>query len=143
VTAKESANLLSSLCRIRNFLTLFLSIEISKAASDAVTAKLKGDSQGVLYAEKRVEYFTNQLSEVNPILTEISDAMTEEGEFKGEWEAAILRGDEEGAKEWSRELTKASQKKDAGNSRLKECSARYAKLMKALRESSVLDCTSH
>ncbi len=117
-------------------MTLFLSIEISKAGSDAVTAKLKGDSQGILYAERRVEYFTNQLNEVNPILTEISDAMTEEGESKREWEAAIARGDEEGAKKWHRELTKASLKKDAGGSRLKECSDRYANMMKTLRESA-------
>lgn len=117
-------------------MTLFLSIEISKAGSDAVTAKLKGDSQGVFYAEKRVEYFTNQLNEVNPILTEISDAMTEEGESKREWEAAIVRGDKESAQKWHRELTKASRKKDAGGSRLKECSDRYANLMKALRESA-------
>jgi hypothetical protein len=117
-------------------LTLFLSIEISKAASDAIEAKLQCDNNGILYAEKRVEYFTNQLNEANPLLTEISDAMTQEGECKREMEAAILRGDEKGAREWKQRFESASQLKETECSKLMECSARYAKLMKELRESS-------
>lgn len=117
-------------------MTLFLSIEISKAASDAIEAKLQGDNDGIVYAEKRMEYFTNQLNEANPLLTEISDAMTREGECKREMDAAILRGDEKGAREWKQSFERASQLKETECSRLMECSARYAKLMKELRESS-------
>lgn len=100
-------------------------------------AKRKGDHQGLLYAEERVACFTNQLNEANPLLTEISDAMKEEGECKGEIEIAILLRDEERSKEWTEKLERASRKKEIESSKLMQCSARYAKLMKELRESFV------
>jgi len=57
--------------RRRNFLTLFLSIEVSKAMMEVKDAKLAN----------RVQAFTDQLNEANPILTDISDAMTAEGAY--------------------------------------------------------------
>lgn len=42
-------------------------------------AKSDGNEKGRVIAEKKVEVFTNQLEEANPILTAISDAMTEAG----------------------------------------------------------------
>ena len=67
---------------IRNFLTLFLSIEVSKAMREANSARDRGDNDAMRRAQKAVEIFTEQLDESNPILTEISDAMTLEGHLK-------------------------------------------------------------
>ena len=128
--------------RIRNFLTLFLSIEVSKAAADVAAAKLSGDQKLLEYAEKRVQCFTNQLEDSNPILTEIADAMTDEGRFLKRMEAAILRGDEQEGLFWKTKREEASQKKRSGNARLMECSARYARLMKAMREATASSRTS-
>ena len=56
---------------IRNFLTLFLSIEVSKAMNDARKCAAAGDEAGAAHHKHRVELFTAQLVEANPILTEI------------------------------------------------------------------------
>merc|ERR1712185_18926 len=64
---------------IRNFLTLFLSIEVSKAMAARGAAKAEGDGAGEAFHARRVELFTEQLVEANPILNEISDSMTAEG----------------------------------------------------------------
>jgi len=121
---------------IRNFLTLFLSIEVSKAASQVAEAKLSGSESRLNYAEQRVECFTNQLNDSNPILTEISDAMTEEGECKAEMEAASLRGDEKGAREWNKRVGIARKRKEEGNAKLMACSARWKEVMRSIREAS-------
>ena len=67
---------------IRNFLTLFLSIEVSKAMREVSEAKSCGDERRRSYAQQMVDCFTSQLNDSNPILTEISDAMTADGEYK-------------------------------------------------------------
>lgn len=95
---------------------------------------LCGDEKRRLYAEKRVECFTEQLHDSNPILTQISDAMTEEGECQAEMEAAILRGDQGESELWRKRMKEASLKKEHGNEMLMKCSARYAKRMKSIRE---------
>ena len=64
---------------IRNFLTLFLSIEITKAMTEAASAKELGDQVRHEFFQNQVNIFTNQLNESNPILNDISDAMTREG----------------------------------------------------------------
>jgi hypothetical protein len=117
-------------------LTLFLSIEVGKAAADVAEARLAGDEKRLEYAEKRVQCFTNQLEDSNPILTQISDAMTTEGQCLQQMEAAILRGDAQEALVWKQRMAAASQKKQSGNAKLMECSARYAGLMKAIREAT-------
>lgn len=66
---------------IRNFLTLFLSIEVSKAMSEFDEAVINDNEKLRLVAEKKIELFTAQLEESNPVLTMISDAMTEEGDL--------------------------------------------------------------
>ena len=48
---------------IRNFLTLFLSIEVSKAMNDLTEAKLQNDEAGAAMAQHRVGLFTDQLNE--------------------------------------------------------------------------------
>jgi hypothetical protein len=118
---------------IRNFLTLFLSIEVSKAMQEVADAEEAGDVERQIYAQRMVEYFTDQLNESNPILTEISDAMTEEGVCKNKIaECLALRNNDE-AEQWRQRMQEASANKTAGNAKLMECSSRYNDLMKQLR----------
>jgi len=65
---------------IRNFLTLFLSIEVSKAMDAKEAAHTAGDIAGEARAAAMVDVFTSQLDASNPILTEIADAMTAEAD---------------------------------------------------------------
>merc|ERR1712048_107617 len=105
---------------IRNFLTLFLSIEVSKAAAAQSDAVEKGDDKEAEFQGKMVEAFTSQLDESNPVLTGISDAMTAEG-------IALERGDKDEAARWAAEKVR-------GNEELQQVSLKYKKLMKELRD---------
>jgi len=105
---------------IRNFLTLFLSIEVSKAMLDRKTAEGNGKVAEAAHHERRVKLFTEQLVEANPILTEISDCMTAEGRSFAEGDSAM-------ADDWSR-------RKELANQKLQQCSDKYNSAMKALRE---------
>jgi hypothetical protein len=105
---------------IRNFLTLFLSIEVSKAMVDKRAAAAAGDDAGAAFHGNRVALFTQQLVEANPILTEISDCMTLEG-------SALDRGDTQAA-------AAITARKAAANNALQACSAKFNGLMKQLRE---------
>ena len=105
---------------IRNFLTLFLSIELSKAALDRGRAEAEGCGAEAAHHGRRLELFTAQLVESNPILTEVSDCMTAEGR-------ALDAADAAAAGEWGR-------RKEAANRKLQECSQKYNVAMKALRE---------
>ena len=115
-------------------MTLFLSIEVSKAMEEVTRAREAGDPDGESYGQTMVDYFTSQLSESNPILTEISDAMTLEGLCK-EQVQLLAQSDPAQALEWKRKMDEAAAQKQRGNERLMECSARYNTLMKNLRES--------
>jgi hypothetical protein len=106
---------------IRNFLTLFLSIEVSKAMADAKAATTEEDAA---FHGHRVELFTNQLVESNPILNEISECMTIEGD-------ALASGDTAAA-------TAASARKELANQALHACSTKYNNLMKAHRENKAV-----
>jgi hypothetical protein len=119
---------------IRNFLTLFLSIEVSKAMNDLEVSESKGDSVGKRFAERRITLFTDQLNESNPILTRISDAMTEEGVLREQAEEARAAGDLARASALTAEADKHMAIKDGGNGLLQECSGKYNGLMKALRQ---------
>merc|ERR1711972_1074420 len=105
---------------IRNFLTLFLSIEVSKASMAKVEAEQRGDTVIAGFEARRVDAFTAQLDESNPILTMISDVMTAEG-------LALERGDVEEAKRLAEEKVK-------GQEALQALSARYKEVMRTLRE---------
>ena len=111
---------------IRNFLTLFLSIEVSKAMLESETAS---DVKDVERAKRMVQAFTEQLDESNPILTSISDAMTAEADHL---EAAELAtGDEKAT-----HLAKAKEYNNiklSGNDKLKDTSTRYKEILKKLR----------
>jgi len=119
---------------IRNFLTLFLSIEVSKAMQDVADAKKSGDMERQAYAQQMVDYFTEQLTESNPILTDISEAMTDEGQCQDKMISCIANKEIEEAEKWKAKVLMAAEKKREGNARLMECSARYNSLMKSIRE---------
>jgi len=99
--------------------------------SDAEEA---GDEDRARYAQAMVDSFTEQLNESNPILTEISDAMTEEGHCKEQLAALIKSNKLEDAAIWKQKMDAAAERKRKGNEELMACSARYNALMKALRE---------
>lgn len=61
---------------IRNFLTLFLSIEVSNFMDVLDKATKAGDMKKAEQAKKAVAIFTNQMNVSNPVLTEMSDVMT-------------------------------------------------------------------
>jgi len=105
---------------IRNFLTLFLSIEVSKAMADSERASAAGAISEAAFHSERVRLFTCQLVEANPILTDISDCMTAEGK-------CLAAGDAAAAEGWAA-------KKAQANERLQACSAKFNGLMKAVRE---------
>lgn len=95
---------------------------------------MKGDDAKFVTAQKRVDCFTGQLNDSNPILTEISDAMTEEGRCKVLMEAAILIQDQNTADSWRKLMDLASQRKHEGNAKLMACSAHYEAMMRSIRE---------
>jgi hypothetical protein len=105
---------------IRNFLTLFLSIEIGKAFAARDEAKAVGDKKAEEYASRMVDLFTEQMDLANPILTAISDAMTAEGSARDLGKMEIAK---------QHEATK-----NQGSEDLKALSIKYSGLMKELRE---------
>lgn len=119
---------------IRNFLTLFLSIEVGKAMREVSRAKKDGDTATQEMAEKMVHIFTDQLNEANPILTDISDAMTAEGNARDRLEIAIENCDENVFAKLQQEIDDAVTSKIAGNEKLMTCSSKYMNLMRDLRE---------
>ena len=119
---------------IRNFLTLFLSIEVSKAMVEASQAKASGDKERQKFAQTMVDVFTAQLNESNPILTEISDAMTLEGNLQTQLDIALSSNDPGAAQNLRAKLDEAGKAKAAGNQKLMDCSTKYMDRMRALRE---------
>ena len=99
-------------------------------------AKRCGDEKRRSRAQRRVDCFTNQLNESNPILTEISNAMTEEGVYKDKYEAATEVGDDEAALSWKKNMEVARKTKEEWNQKLMDCSARYEQLMRSIREAT-------
>jgi hypothetical protein len=115
---------------IRNFLTLFLSIEVNKAMNEFETACEKESKQGQAFARRKIDILTNQLSESNPILTDIADAMTAEAEARAE-----LIGAEVARREQLLELVARHEAtKLQGNRNLMGVSDRYKAEMAAVRE---------
>jgi hypothetical protein len=118
---------------IRNFLTLFLSIEVGKAMLDASKAKEEDNELAYIFAQQRVDAFTDQLNESNPILTEISDAMTAEGIALENMQKALMDGNVKLAEEYKAALVSAEATKMKSNEKLMACSSKYNQRMKELR----------
>eukprot|EP00947_MAST-08B_sp_MAST-8B-sp1_P000362 g362.t1 len=118
---------------IRNFLTLFLSIEVSKAMGDLEKALTKGQAgeRAAEKARRKIAVFTDQLDDSNPILTKISDAMTEEGE------ALLIAGTaEDDATRAAAQATveRAREAKAEGQAALQKLSAACSEAMVKLNE---------
>eukprot|EP00939_MAST-03C_sp_MAST-3C-sp1_P001348 g1348.t1 len=117
---------------IRNFLTLFLSIEVSKAMAAKRAAVATGDTGVAALEEKRIALFTHQMDVSNPVLTAISDAMTAEADARRD--AAKAGGP--ARRDLLERAERFRKEKEAGNLRLMEISASCMKRMKAIRESA-------
>ena len=99
---------------------------------EASDAKDAGDVERENYANAMVDCFTSQLNESNPILTDISNAMTEEGQC--EEMLLSLKDNAEQREWWEQKRDEATRRKKEGNNKLMECSARYNEKMKAMRQ---------
>ena len=102
--------------------------------SSTSKSKASGDIAGQVFAQKRVECFTAQLNEANPILTDISRAMTKEGIATERMQEAIDKGDSLEKSRWNAVKEIARIDKINGNNRLMECSSKYMEAMKSIRE---------
>jgi len=105
---------------IRNFLTLFLSIEVTKATKGKADSLKSGNKAAHEYYVKQVDAYTHQLEESGPILTALADAMTAEGNARD-------HGDKKA------EIKHAGEKATAGED-LKACSMKYKGILRTLRE---------
>jgi len=116
---------------IRNFLTLFLSIEVSKAMDARDAAAAIGDAAAERRASRAIDIFASQLEASNPILTQIGDAMRAEAEAL-DAAAASPEGSQEKAKQLERaqEFRRA---KESGQRSLVQISAEHKDQMAALR----------
>lgn len=117
-------------------MTLFLSIEVTKAMLEASNAKENGDSPRCVFAQRKVQLFTEQLNESNPLLTAISDAMTKEGIARDKIAASCQEEKKDDTCEkWRLEMEKQGLAKARANEKLMECNLKYQQLMKQLRQS--------
>lgn len=116
---------------IRNFLTLFLSIEVSKASNALIDAKAAGDEAAAATAEAMVATLTSQLNVSNPVLTAISDAMTAEGEALLKLQCAPPGSEE--AKALAAEVERCRIAKEEGNATLQAISDDYKDRMAKIR----------
>ena len=115
---------------IRNFLTLFLSIEVSKAMQEVANARANKDKAKQEYEQARVDCFTAQLNESNPILTEISDAMQDAGSLQ---ERLLMEQSPEEQDNIQTQIREAEERKRSGSAKLMRVSAKFNDLMKTLR----------
>eukprot|EP00729_Bicosta_minor_P006528 gene6528-10749_t len=121
---------------IRNFLTLFLSIELGKASAELEDAELLPAGEAltkdkIAIATEKIMLFTTQLEESNPVLTEISDAMTAEGTALDKFAAASTKEAKEAAQA---EFDQFKLVKEAGNKKLQGISFKFKNMARALRE---------
>jgi len=107
---------------IRNFLTLFLSIEVTKATKGKADSLKSGNKAALEYYQKQVDAYTHQLEESGPILTALADAMTAEGDARDHGDKVA-------------EVKQAAEKAKAGED-LKACSMKYKDILKTLRENA-------
>jgi len=114
---------------IRNFLTLFLSIEVTKAIDDAQAALNAGQPAMAQFFQRRVEIFTEQQNVSNPLLTAISDAMTAKADYQEQAEKATGAEKDRILKLADEEETKRA----TGEKQLQETGDKYKKMMQDLK----------
>lgn len=105
---------------IRNFLTLFLAIEVGKATKGKADALQEGKTEVAEYFGGMCTALTSQLEESNPVLTAVSDAMTAEGEAQEQGDSAAV--------------ARHSAEKAKGQEQLMTISMKYKNMLKQLRE---------
>lgn len=115
---------------IRNFLTLFLSIEVSKAMHEYDNACESKSVEVQGFARRKIDIFTNQLSESNPILTDIADAMTAEADARAE----LIGAEGERKDKLLANIAQYEAAKVQGNQNLMAVSNRYKAEMALVRE---------
>merc|ERR1712113_1175050 len=126
---------------IRNFLALFLSIEMSKAMAIQNEGEATGDQIKVKFGKRMVQAYTDQMNESNPILTAIAEGMTAEGKAR---DGLASAKDEEERKKFTAEIAKWEAFKDEQNSLLKTCSAKWNDALKQIRtEFEQADSSAH
>jgi len=118
---------------IRNFLTLFLSIEISQAIADEEEASRRGDESSARKARRRMELLNRQMDESNPILTKISDVMTEEGVCIEKLEATESEEDRRALRD---RIDKLARKKNQHTEELQRLSDFFAHLTSSSNQSN-------
>merc|ERR1712113_802286 len=115
---------------IRNFLALFLSIEMNKAMAIQSEGEATGDENKVKFGKRMVQAYTDQMNESNPILTAIAEGMTAEGKCKD----ALASAKTEGEKiKLHNEQEKWVAFKEEQNKLLKDCSAKWNQALKDIR----------
>ena len=102
---------------------------------EASNAKESKDDHGYAFAHSKVDLFTQQLNESNPLLTEISDAMTREGIARDKIAASCQEEKKDDSEKWKLAIEKEALAKAHANDKLMECNLKYQRLMKELRES--------
>merc|ERR1712203_822343 len=115
---------------IRNFLALFLSIEMNKAFQIQADGAAAGDKRKVEYGKKMVQAYTDQVNESNPILTAIAEGMTAEGNAN----EAVANAKDDGERSKAvAEKQKWEAFKEEQNTLLKACSAKWNQALKDIR----------
>merc|ERR1712039_1003073 len=115
---------------IRNFLALFLSIEMNKAFQIQHEGSIAGDQKKMEMGKRMVQAYTDQMNESNPILTAIAEGMTAEGKAR---DGLVSAKDEEETKKFTAEIAKWEAFKDEQNALLKICSAKWNDVLKQIR----------
>jgi len=115
---------------IRNFLTLFLSIEVTRAMDLLEKATKEGNQKEIEFAKNKIDIFTHQLEVSNPILTQISDAMTEEGRAREELESCS----EAEKEKIQKRISDSKKQKENGQNELMKISDDHKAQMAKIRE---------
>ena len=111
---------------IRNFLALFLSIEVTKSMNALNIAVDNSDDSAALIAQSQIDALTAQLVESSPVLTSIAHAMNGEGR-------ALHNGDIVGAAEWA--CVKAQR-----CAALQAISSKYESVLKFINQGTNITC---
>merc|ERR1712203_881340 len=115
---------------IRNFLALFLSIEMNKAFQIQAEGAAGSDQKKTEYGKNMVQAYTDQMNESNPILTAIAEGMTAEGKAN---EAIAHAKDEQERSKFVAEKQKCEAFKEEQNKLLKACSFKWNQALKDIR----------
>lgn len=115
---------------IRNFIALFLSIEVTNASEVAREARQAGDRFRASVADSIVDLFEEQLHRSDPVLTGMAMDMMTEADAMAELEVATSKKDRLAAQT---KLEQAITSKNLGSEKMVELGEHYQKRIKVLR----------